>query len=118
MRREKADTELDIIFLVFCCSFRTCLLGFCLHIFAAGEDPHSRSSLKMGAIIFGRLHIVAPSVELTFFSCFLSRVHSHGSFSQSEFVTDLLLIHFIFISGVRCYFVLELGNLEVLLGNN
>ena len=57
MKRERADTDLDI-FLVFCCGSCMCLLGaLSSHIQSESGTP-LQSSPKMGAMIFYHLHIV------------------------------------------------------------
>ena len=82
---ERADADLGIIFLFSCCSSRKCLLGVLFLHLHSGSGSSSQSSPKTGDVIFGRLHIVVPSDQLTFFSCFPSRVHSHGCSAWSSF---------------------------------
>ena len=97
--RERADTHLNIIFLVVYSNSHMWLLN----VFSSGLRSKCRTpsqgSLKMGAVIFGRLYIIASRLQL-FFLLF-SHPRPHGtstwaSFSKSQLAADSLLIHFYF----------------------
>ena len=79
---------------------RDCL-GFRLHSSAAGVGILRQALFKMSAVVLGPSSQSGASLQITFFSAFLSHVSSNGSFncvssSQSELVADLLLMHFWF----------------------
>ena len=117
VRRVWADTNLDIIFLVFCCSSCRCFLGVLSSHLRSGTVSASRSSPKIDPVIFG--HFLS---NCRFF-CFLSRVHSHYcsiwvSFRQSEPVADLLLTRFYFEPGRPQLSQCSLGNPSRLISNS
>ena len=70
MRRERTDTELDIIDLVSLCSSCMCILA--VPGFAMGMRLLCGTHSKMWAIIFSHLHIIVSSVHMSIFYCFLS----------------------------------------------
>ena len=101
VNRKWAGSDLYIIFFVFCCSSRSCLLA--ISVFIASRQlkgPFTELTLKC-AVIFDRLPIIAYDRHLSLFSSFLSYLHNHGSsawpsFSQSQPADNLLLINFSF----------------------
>ena len=122
---ERADVDLDINFLIFCCS-----LGPSLKLCSRSKTPSQALTPKGSRNYWPSSHrhfwcstVVFTSsclVVILRFSCFLSRIHYSNSFSvwvpssQLEFVADLLVIHFsIFNLGICCYDDLDLGNLPL-----
>ena len=89
--RKRADTDFDIIFLVFCCC--PCMWLFADYVFTA---------LCLGSS--WSFPLICP--VSTSFNCFSVLVAS----SQSELITDLLLIHFFFNSDVPNYITQSLGS--------
>ena len=114
-KRERSDTDLNIILFSVVCLAPACALVPSSWL-PNGCETLSWSSSKMGAVIFGSLYIIASYPQLNTLFCLLSHVHSQSSsawatFSQSESVANLILMLFYFIPGDRCYPNLDLGNL-------
>ena len=98
MRRERANTDLNIILLIFCCSSRMCLLRV-LSSYLQVRCGTSLLSSPQNAIIFGPSSHSCVQHSLFLFSI---PVTLKISSSQSELVTNLLL-------GIHCSPDLDLG---------
>ena len=86
VRREIADIEPDIIFLVFCCSSCTCLpTSSSLHSFAVGVRLLHRAHPKIFCPS-------SPGLQLFVFSCFQSRVPPNN-FSVWGFFLPIRICH-------------------------
>ena len=117
--RERTNIDLDIIFLIVCCSSRTCLFGIPSSQLHSGCYTPWLSSPKIGTVIFGRLHIVVASVQL---SSFYLHVWCPTDFFLFPVLCPLTLLFFcwrffqpirtrqqfsIFNPAVRWYFYLD-----------
>ena len=104
--RERADTDLSIIFLIFCYSSHTYLLGFLSSNLHSGSGNTFSELTKNGCWNF-RLssHYHIWTLFLTLFSIL--------SFSQLESICICSWYIFVSNSGICCYPSLDLGKLLI-----
>ena len=115
MRRERADTDLDIIFLIFCCSSHMCLLGVLFSYLCSGCGTSLRSTPQNGCQDFWSI-LTSPrlvSNKLSFPVFCPTSLQTPFPFqflpaNQSPLSICCWRIS-IFNPGICCYPVLDLG---------